>query len=152
MKIASVDQFNSLVEDIIEDRGKQAKVSGQPFLGVTKGEMLSEIDKRVENGLVFVKEHPKFTKEDVDAVAKSRFYRKTGIRMLMLLIIAILAVMILATFRVIAPYVYYGLCGLSAVVFLYIYARKQREAIISLRQATNIRVVEPDKGKGKSRK
>jgi len=149
MRTVSGDQFSGVVEDIIEDKEKQAKISRQPFIGVTKGEILSEIDKRIDNSLLFVKENPKFTKEDVDAVAKSRFYRKNGIRMLMLLIITILAVMILATFRIIPPYAYYGLCGLAAVIFLYVFTKGQREAIISLRQATNIRVVEPDKGKSK---
>ncbi len=153
MKVIPAEQFIDVVEDVIIDREKQAKALSQSFIGVAKNEMLAELNKRIDDGWIFTKAHPKFTREDVDAVAKSRFYRKTGSNLFIYLIISMIGLAILtATFRVIPPFVYYSIAVPVAFTFLYTYLKKQREGIRELRQATNIMVGEPEKAKANSKK
>jgi Ca2+/Na+ antiporter len=73
-------------------------------------------------------DRPKFEKDDINAVANSRFFRKSGQRYLMLLAIVIMGLAIVTNTLQLIPYpVYYGAIVVSAIVFVYFYAKRQRE-------------------------
>lgn len=130
MKGVSSPQLEAVIENIMADKEKQAKVLGQPFIGVTSVEVLSELNKRMGSDWILRKEQPmKFTKEDINAVANSRFYRKTGLKLLMLLAIVILGLSSMSTWapNLIPPYAYYGLYAGAAMLVFWQYAKKQRQ-------------------------
>ena len=129
-KFVSLQQFDSHVDNITADKMEQAKLLGQPFNGVSSDELFEEIKERVGGDWVLKKEEPfKFTKDDINAVANSRFYRKVGLKILMLWAIVIL-VLIQAVYWLpsVPIYVYYALCLLATVGFLAWYTKKQRES------------------------
>jgi len=130
MKTITPQQLEGILEVIISDKEKMAKSLKEHFVGVAQDDVLAEIRKRLGNEWVLKKEQPiKFTKEDINAVANSRFYRKTGIKLLMLLAISILGLaMLTTTLRLLSPYLYYGLTAVVALVFFYVYGKKQRKS------------------------
>lgn len=120
MKTVTQQNIEALVETIIKDRD-----NGN---GVARDVVVSEIDKRLGTDWVIKKVQPvKFTKDDINAVANSRFYRKTGVKYLMLLAIVVLGLATLTrTFQWLPQVAYYALNALVAVVFVYFYSTKQR--------------------------
>jgi len=130
MKIINEQHLNTLVASIIAEKEKQAETIHQTFTGITQDDLFKEIEARLGGKWALKKEKPiKFSKDDINAVANSRFYRKTGIKLLMLVVIALLAFSILTNnFRILPINVYYGLCAGLAVGFVYLYSRKQSKA------------------------
>ncbi len=131
MRTISEQQLANLVEVIVHDREKQAIASGRQFLGMTRNEVCDEIDRRIGSAdwKVMRVNLQRWTKEDFDAVATNRFYRQTGLKLLMLFGIAILGLATLtATFHIIPTFIYYGLVVVGVVGFVFLFAKKQREA------------------------
>ena len=130
MKFITVGYYNSLVDGILKEKEKQAKSSGHPFDGISEGELTREINKHIVGEWKIKSEQPvKFTKADINSVASGRFYRTTGVKMLMGLVIIILAVAVVVKYipnmTTLHYNIYYTLCGAVALGFIYIYSRKQ---------------------------
>lgn len=137
MKNITVQQLESVFEIILHDREELAKLKKESFTGVSQSEVLSEMKNRLGDNWILKKEPPvKFSKDDIAAVANSRFYRKTGMKLLMAWAIIILAFAIFTlTFRLLPLQVYYGLSGVVTVIFLYLYSKKQSRVRKELKQA-----------------
>lgn len=133
MKIITEQYFNSIVEGIIKEKEKQADQAKQPFIGLSSDELWGEIGRQLEvqpGEKWMVKRQPmKFTKQDINAVASGRFYRKTGVQLLMALVIILLAMSVAVRYipdiTSLGYNIYYTLCGLVGLGFIYIYSRKQ---------------------------
>jgi hypothetical protein len=130
MKTITAQQLEGVIENIIHDKEEQAKLRKETFTGITENEVIDGIVKRLGVDWVLVKEPPlKLSKDDLNAVANSRFYRKTGGKLLMGLAIIVLGLAILTlTVPLIPPKIYYVVITLVAVGFVYMYSKKQREA------------------------
>ena len=130
MKVISTEQLSSLMESIILDKEQQAKViPGQKFRGISSGDLFQQIREKLGTDWAVRKVNIKLTKEDLNSVANSRFYRKTGLKLLMIVAIVMLGLATLtATFHFIPPVVYYVLCGLAAIAFVFVFSKKQSEA------------------------
>ena len=130
MKFITVGYYNSLVDGILKEKEKQAKSSGHPFDGLTEIELTHEINKHMVGEWKIKSEQPvKFTKADINSVASGRFYRTTGVKMLMGLLIIILAVAVamgyIPNMTALHYNIYYTFCGAIGLGFIYIYSRKQ---------------------------
>lgn len=134
MKSLTPQQIGNTVEDIISEKEQLARLKRSDFIGISKDDLMLEIERKLGVDWVVKKEEPfRVNKQDMSAIANNRFFRKTGMRMLMLLAIVILGLATLtSTLRVISPFIYYGLEGIVAVGFLYFYAKKQRDFRIAL--------------------
>lgn len=130
MKIITEIHFNNLVAGIIAEKQKIAEKQHEIFMGVSQDDLMDEVAVKVGGKFVVKREQPvKFSKSDINAVANNRFYRKTGLKLLMGAVIILLGLSMLTNnFQVINPYVYYGLCGITAIVFVYVYSSKQAKA------------------------
>ena len=126
----SKGRFIAEVEAALLEKERMAKRLKVPFEGLTANDLMAEIDKRVgtsdwrvNNGIT-----PKLGTEDINAVANSRFYRKTGLKLLMAFGIVIMGLaLITRTWNILPVYLYYGLNLGAAVIFVYVYGKKQRE-------------------------
>jgi hypothetical protein len=130
MKVVTKDQFEGIFESIFDDREEQAKLLGQSFNGLLLNDVLTELSTKLGIECVIQKNPPRgLTKEDIKSVADGRFYRKTGIKILLWTVIILLMLsMCTTTFRLIPLVVYYGLCGVLAFGFTFIYGKKQAKA------------------------
>ncbi len=88
---------------------------------------------------------------DIDAVANSRFFKKSGQRYLMLLAIVIMGLAILTIGipllsipPLITPPIYYILVAIAAVIFVYVYGKRQRQAKKELREVIKERQQKQD--------
>jgi hypothetical protein len=110
------------LEEVIEGMVKDASpVSGDA--------VLSNLHKHFGDNWTLTKTPPiKFTKDDINAVANGRFYRKTGIKLLMLFAIAVLGIYIMSSaLNTVSPIIWASVYAIVAIYFMYVYAKKQRE-------------------------
>lgn len=75
----------------------------------------------------------KFDKNDIAAVANARFFRRSGIKLLLIWAFATLVITMLHNYSGIIPvYITYILLAGSAIIFVYIYSKKQTEVRVKL--------------------
>lgn len=137
MKQVSVSQLETIASHILHDKEELAKLKHSQFVGVTSDEVLTELDKRLGNSWMLKKDNPvKLNDDDIAALANSRFYKKTGQKLMMAwaLIVAILAVFTM-TVKVLPLPLYYAMAIVVTGVFLVIFSRKQKVVRNELRQA-----------------
>lgn len=87
-----------------------------------------------------------FEREDINAVANSRYFRKTGQRYLTILAIVILGLAMVFNYsKGNFPFpAYIAACGVSAIIFLYKYAKGQRAVRKALWKMINEKGVDTD--------
>ena len=137
MKAITISQLESALSHILHDKEEQAKVTRTMFIGVTAKDALAELERRMGNDWVLKKDSPvKLNKDDIAALANSRFYKKTGQKLMLAwaLVIAILSMMTM-TVRVLPLSLYYGIAIVITGVFLVIFTKKQRVVRKDLQQA-----------------
>lgn len=137
MKTITISQFESALSHILHDKEEQAKVTRTMFIGVTAKDALAELERRMGNDWVLKKDSPvKLNKDDIAALANSRFYKKTGQKLMLAwaLVIAILSMMTM-TVRVLPLSLYYGIAIVITGIFLVIFTKKQRVVRKDLQQA-----------------
>lgn len=130
MRVVTEEYLKSLVESIVRGRKKQSELKHQEFVGLTGEELVREINAQLgENWVVKEEDKVKFSKEDINAVANGRFYRRTGVKMVMALIIILLslatAMKYIPNVTIVGYNIFYTLLGGIALAFIYIYSRKQ---------------------------
>ena len=129
MKVITEKYYQDLVSDIIKEKRKVAEKLGKPFRGISQEELRDAVNVRVGECSLTNEEAVKFSRSDINAVASARYFRKGGITMIMGLVILLLLLAIaVKSVVVMTPLyynLYYALCGLIAIGFLYIYSRKQ---------------------------
>lgn len=129
MKVITEKYYQDLVSDIIKEKRKSAEKLGKPFRGISQDELRDAVNVRVGECSLTNEEAVKFSRSDINAVASARYFRKGGITMIMGLVILLLLLAIaVKSVVVMTPLyynLYYALCGLIAIGFLYIYSRKQ---------------------------
>lgn len=127
MKTITPRQLDSLVSLIVSDEEKTAKLKHEAFNGLTHDALFVAIDERIGGEWVIKKDLPvQFTKEDINAVAASRFFRGFGMTLLLgwVVLIGILA-MLTSTYPIIPVLVYYGLNMVITIAVFLVYIRKQ---------------------------
>jgi hypothetical protein len=128
MKTVTVTQLESVISHIIHDTESLDKLKKQSFMGVRSDSVLVELDKRLGNDWMLVKDNPvKLDKDDIAALANSRFFKKMGQKLMMAwaLIVVVLAMLTL-TVKVLPLSLYYGIAIVVTGIFLVIFSRKQR--------------------------
>jgi len=130
MKIITAQQLENTVEQILHDREEVAKIRKELFEGVSQADMQIELKRRLGDNWVLKKEQPlKLTKDDLNTIANSRFYKRTGIKLLMGWAITVLALLtVTVTYHWLPLYVMYILSAVASFVFVFLYSKKQREA------------------------
>lgn len=130
MKEINVKKYFDIVEDIVKEREKQAEKLGREYVGLTGDELQREVVNHLGDAWAIKKEESvKFTRADINAVAGARFFKETGRSLLMGLAIIILGLSVGMKYipEMTALYynIYYAVCGLIALIFIYVYSRKQ---------------------------
>jgi len=130
VKVITEQYYQDLVSSIIKEKRKVAEKLGQPFLGVSQEELREAVKVRVGESCMITKEESvKFSRSDINAVASARYFRRGGISLIMgLVIVLLLLAIVVKSVVVMTPLyynIYYALCGLIAIGFLYIYSRQQ---------------------------
>ena len=132
--------LNGVMDEVVEEQKRVAKVRGITFLGVPRNVMYDELDKRLGSDWTTVEDEiVKITKDDVNAMANGRYFRKGGLRMLMLWAIVVLGLATLNTRldilgnTVYGDAVYYVLESVATVIFMTYFARGQRKTRKELR-------------------
>lgn len=130
MKVITEKYHQDLVDSILKEKRKVAEKLGKPFRGITPDELQEAINVRVGGQWSLTNEEAvKFSRSDINAVASARYFRRGGITMIMGLVIMLLLLAIAVKSVVIMTPLYYNLyytlCGVIAIGFLYIYSRKQ---------------------------
>lgn len=129
MKTITVQTLCSTIESILKEQEKLSQMQGQKFIGISEFNLITELDNKLGREWALKSDSPiKFTKQDIAAVANSRFIRGTGSRILMQLAIAILGLALLYQFRVLPYLIYISLCGVVAFGFFWYFTKKQAEA------------------------
>lgn len=134
--------LTSVLADVIESKKREAKTKGIPFVGVPSKVLYDEMDKRLGTAdwMAVEDEVIRITKDDVNAMANGRFFRKAGLRMLMLWAIVVLGLATLNTRlnifanTVYADAIYYVLESVATVVFMTFFAKGQRQVRRELRE------------------
>lgn len=128
-KVITARQLDSLVSTILIDAENVAKLRHEVFNGINENEVLSQLTLRLGDGWILKKDQPvQFTKEDINAVAASRFFKAEGMVILMGWVIVIGALAFLTTYLpIIPPLVYYILNLGVTIIFFYVYTNKQRK-------------------------
>jgi hypothetical protein len=129
MKIIAEQYYYALVDEILKEKQQQAHTAKQPFVGVTNEELRSEIEKRLGSSWAVEIRKVTLSVSDVNALAGARFFKETGRTLLMALAIIILGLSVairwIPDMTPLYYNLYYALCGVIALVFIYIYSRKQ---------------------------
>lgn len=145
MKAITAEQFNDVLEDIISDREKLAKLKREDFVGVTYEELSNEIRKRLGDSWM-VKKSPPFKLKDFDipTIANARYFKGIGVdgqkikgysgqMLLMAWALVILALAILTLRLSFIPEVAYVVLGfITTVGFMYLYSKGQRAMTLEL--------------------
>lgn len=119
MKVVTAQELESDINDILEGESE----------GITPDCLIERLSIRYGDAWLAKKQESfKFTNEDINAVANSRYYKKSGLKLLMGWGIIILALFQLMQWFPVIPYQYYyaAMC-ISIVVFMYMYAKGQRK-------------------------
>ncbi|MBU2118741.1 MAG: hypothetical protein KJ954_14230, partial [Alphaproteobacteria bacterium] len=119
--------LDSLIAQIVSDEEKTAKLKHETFNGLTHDAVFTALDGRLGEDWVLKKDPPvQFTKEDINAVAASRFFRGFGMTLLLgwVVLIGILA-MLTSTFPIIPVLVYYVLNMFITIGVFLVYIKKQ---------------------------
>lgn len=129
MKVITEQYFNNLVISIVKQKEKLAEQQHVSFTGLTNDELWKEINNCLGNQWTVEKDRQvKFTKADINAVASARFYRKSGIQLLMGMSIIVLALAVIfkniPNMTMVGYNIFYTLIGAIVLCFLYIYSRK----------------------------
>lgn len=75
----------------------------------------------------------KFDKNDIAAVANARFFRKAGLKLLLGWAFVTLLITMVHNYSGVVPiYVTYTLLAGSAIIFVYLYSKKQTEVRVRL--------------------
>jgi len=129
MKTVSYQQFQDVSEDILADLETKAKAEKKEFDGVSREDYIAELNKRLGTDWVLKEDEPfKFSKDDINAIANSRFYKKVGLKILLLWAVVILVLLQLVSwFPAIPIYVYWIGCALATMGFIYWYNKRQKE-------------------------
>lgn len=130
MKIITERQYGEIVLNIIKERKKKVEKASQSFNGVNGDDLNEEVARYLGDEWMVTNEQPvKFTRGDINAVAGARYFRKGGITLVMgLLIIQLLLAITVKSLIIMTPLyfnLYYVLCGLIALGFIWVYSHKQ---------------------------
>ncbi len=144
MNTITAQNFADIIENIVADGEKLAELQRQPFVGVNNNEVLAELSQRLGNSWIITKTPPvNFSKDDIDAVANHRFYKRSGQKLLMLWALIILALLQLVVWLpIINNYTYYGISFIVTLWFVAYYSRKQNKVRNELRKEIGIEVSE----------
>lgn len=75
----------------------------------------------------------RFDKNDISAVANSRFFRRAGLKMLMIFAVIMLAIVSITNYVSIVPvFAGYGALSVCSLIFVYLYGKKQTEIRVKL--------------------
>ena len=137
MKAITERQLYDIIADILNKEEKKSEKAGIPFTGLANEDLNALIEERVGGEWVLKKEQAfKLTKSDINAIANNRYYRRTGVKILMGAVIILLALSIMANnLQFLPPAVFYGLCGASAIALVYLYSSGQAKTRKSLWRA-----------------
>ena len=130
MKVITEQYYHSVVIGILKEREKQIEKLGQPFDGLTADDLSREVENIIGGKWKIKREQSvKFSKADINAVAGARFFKETGQRILMVVAIIILGLSVVVRYipSMTSLYynIYYTIVGIVALVFIYVYSRKQ---------------------------
>lgn len=127
MKTITEQTHRQAVDAILKERERLCAVRNETFRGMTSEEIQGELLNRFGGTYLVQRDRNiKFTKSDINAVANSRFYRKTGIKYLLGLgIILLIVAMLVNTFSVVPLIAGYSICAVVAIGFVYFYQRGQ---------------------------
>lgn len=130
MKTITESELENTIAHIIYDSKERAKLRKEPFVGLIWNEVLVELQRKLGDDWALIEDRPvQLTKDDFSAVANSRFFRKTGGRLLIWLAAMILGLAVLTlTIPLIPPNVYYVVISIITISFFWYYSKKQREA------------------------
>jgi hypothetical protein len=136
MKIVTTQQFDAAVDEIINDRQTQSKITHQTFNGMSKEELLNRLDKYIGDKQWAVKKsRPKFDWNDIDAVASSRYAHKIGLNILLGTIVIIMGLSVLSAYRMI-PYAWFYSGSMAAgLIGVLLYGIGKRKARKEFREA-----------------
>ena len=127
MKVITEQAYQNIVDTILKEKEKQSDGMGQKFQGISSVALQDAVTHFIGDTWV-VRRDPKvkFTKSDINAVANSRFYKATGIKLLLALAAAILVVAVLVnTFEGFPVGLAYGLFAAEAIAFVWQYSKRQ---------------------------
>jgi hypothetical protein len=128
MKTLTPDDVALATERIITEQEKLSAQKGEPFSGVPANKLIAELGNRIGPEYSAINVHFKLTREDINALANSRFYKRTGQKILMGAGIIILVLLLLTNqLRIIPPVGYYIAVAVVALGFVTLYGKKQRE-------------------------
>jgi len=149
MKIIAEQYYHALVDEILKEKQQQAHSTKQPFVGVTDDELQNEIGKRLGHPWAVEIRKVTLSVKDVNALAGARFFQETGRTLLMVLAIVILALSVGVKYipNMTALYynIYYTLCGVIALIFIYVYSRKQAKIRKEFKWKYGVRDTEEEK-------
>ena len=135
MKTVTKQHISALVDDILEAKKKEARAGGVSFVGIPRSVVYAELDRRLGADWVATENDVlRITKDDVNAMANARFFRKVGMRLVMGFIIIVLGLYALnVRVQFVPDMVYYSLEAAAVVAFMFVFAKKQRESRKELR-------------------
>ena len=129
MKEVTAQQLDGTVGIILADKEKLSRLKGESFKGVSNSDVINELNARLGDDWFLVKNRFKFTEDDVNAAGNNRYFKAKGMTILIAWALAILAlVMFTTTIPVIPVWAYYIANAFSAIGFLYIFLKGQRQS------------------------
>ena len=128
MRVVTPHQVTTIVEDIIAQKRRASKVVGTPFSGVMVSELSRELNEHLGDSVVTDSQKPQWDKQDLITMVNGRYFRKTGMTMLMAAVILMIAVSYFTTTVPIIPTIAgYLANAVVAVGFLALYQVKLKK-------------------------
>ncbi len=145
MKNVTTSQFESIVREIVIEQEREAKGRNEVFGGIRGKDVLAKINEKIgEEWMVKRPSTWHMSEADMNSIANGRFFKKSGSALLMAWTIVILVLLqVIQRFPFAPVAIYYALCFITTVGFVWLYGKKQkkarRELEIELREAGLIR-------------
>lgn len=125
--IVTLPTFESTIRGILAEKEREAKAKKLDFIGIDKSELLQSVTKKFGDDWELSKPPVLHISEaDSNSIASGRFFRKTGLKILMIWTILILGIAQSINWLPLIPYqVYYVLFFILTTGLVLIYSRKQ---------------------------
>jgi hypothetical protein len=136
MKTVTPQKISDILEDILADERKRAQLKDQHIISVPQSAVLDELNSRIGDNWQLVRQSIQFTKDDILAVAKARFYKKKGMSIILFMFAALIGVQMLELLFLIPQYYIYTLDLVIILCFLYYFAREQKKACVETMAGT----------------
>ena len=129
MREVTPQSFDTFLGNVISEKETLAQLKHEAFRGVSRHDVLAQLDEKFGNDWILTKNKIKLTQDDINAAGNNRYFKAQGMTLLLGWAIAILCLaMFTTTIPLIPVWLYYIANTIAAFGFVYVFFKGQRKA------------------------